>query len=71
MISEDYLENIFSLSECLQKGKILVSIFSYPRFTGLVSREIIGKVRVALEERNLSDKVSEKPNQRLKNTLAA
>lgn len=42
MISEDYLENIFSLSEWLQKGKILVSIFSYPRFTGLVSREIIG-----------------------------
>lgn len=30
MIYEDYLDNVFSLSEWLQNGKILVSIFSYP-----------------------------------------
>lgn len=42
MIYKDYLDNVFSLSERLQKGKILVSIFSYPRFTGLVSREVTG-----------------------------
>lgn len=42
MIYEDYLGNVFSLSKWLQKGKILVSIFSYPRFTGLISREVTG-----------------------------
>lgn len=42
MIYEGYLDNVFSLSEWFPKGKILVSIFSYPRFIGLVLREVTG-----------------------------
>lgn len=42
MVYKDYLDNVFSLFEWLQNGKILVSIFFYSRFTGLVSREVTG-----------------------------